>query len=170
MNEIIISKKHLFIWLLVILLLVAVGFGIYSFRRFLPGQEAAPQPVAAASLTTPDDGSASPSSCCGGCAGFLQRGLPEGKTGLARPAVRGQHEHRLRHGSERFRPGIVAPVGSSQNKHDGPGVGAREGARPGQPTGRRSPAGLEAEHPAFCALAGSRAAPDQFPGAGVGDA
>jgi hypothetical protein len=54
MNEITISKKHLFTWLLVILLLVAVGFGIYTFQRFLPGREAALQSVAAASLTTPD--------------------------------------------------------------------------------------------------------------------
>ena len=54
MNEITISKKHFFTWLLVIILLAAVGFGIYAFRRFLPGREAASQPVAAASLTTPD--------------------------------------------------------------------------------------------------------------------
>ena len=55
MNEIIISKKKLFTWLLVIILLAVLGFGFYAFRRFLPGYEASPQPVTAASPTTPDD-------------------------------------------------------------------------------------------------------------------
>ncbi len=54
MNEITISKKHLFLWLLVIIILSAAGFGIYSFRRFLPGQAAIQQIVPTASPTTPD--------------------------------------------------------------------------------------------------------------------
>ncbi len=54
MNEITISKKKVFTWLLVIVLLVAVGFGFFVFRRFLLGREEAPQPVAAASQPTPD--------------------------------------------------------------------------------------------------------------------
>jgi len=54
MNEITISQKKLFTWLFVIILLVAVGFGFYAFRRFLPGHEAILHPVAAASQPTPD--------------------------------------------------------------------------------------------------------------------
>ena len=54
MNEITISKKHLFLWLLVIILLAAVGIGIYAFRRFLPGQETVQQAVPTISSTTPD--------------------------------------------------------------------------------------------------------------------
>ena len=138
MNEITISKKHLFIWLLVIILLVAVGFGIYSFRRFLPGREAAPQSVAAASLTTPDDDQLAQAAAVAGAQAFYTVDYQNGKAGLARPAVRGQHEHWLHHGSERLCTGLVASIGSNQNKHYGPGVGARESARPGQPAGQRS--------------------------------
>ena len=79
MNEIIISKKHLFIWLLVILLLVAVGFGIYSFRRFLPGKEAAPQSVAAALLTTPDDDHLAQAAAVAGAQAFYSVDYQKGK-------------------------------------------------------------------------------------------
>ncbi len=54
MNEITISKKHLFLWVLVIIMLAAVGFGLYSFRRFLPGQATIQQVVPTASPTTQD--------------------------------------------------------------------------------------------------------------------
>ena len=53
MNEIIISKKQLFIWLLAIILLVVVGFGIYAFWRFLPGRETVQQAVTTDSSATP---------------------------------------------------------------------------------------------------------------------
>ena len=82
MNEIIISKKHLFIWLLVILLLVAVGFGIYSFRRFLPGKEAAPQSVAAALLTTPDDDHLAQAAAMAGGQGVFSGGYQKGEKTL----------------------------------------------------------------------------------------
>ncbi len=54
MNEITVSKKHLFLWLLVIILLAAAGFGIYAFRRFLPGHEVVQQAVPTASSNTTD--------------------------------------------------------------------------------------------------------------------
>ena len=53
MNEITISKKHLFTWILVVFILAAVGFGLYTFRRFLPGQDAVQQAVPTASSNTP---------------------------------------------------------------------------------------------------------------------
>ncbi len=53
MNEITISKKKFFTWLLVIILLAVLGFGFYAFRRFLPDREASAQSVAAASITAP---------------------------------------------------------------------------------------------------------------------
>lgn len=79
MKEITISKKHLFIWLFVILLLVAVGFGIYSFRRFLPGQDAAPQSVAAASLTTPDEDQLARAAAVAGAQAFYTVDYQNGK-------------------------------------------------------------------------------------------
>jgi hypothetical protein len=54
MNEITISKKKFFTWLLVFFLLVVAGFGFYAFQRFLPGHEVILQPVAAASQLTSD--------------------------------------------------------------------------------------------------------------------
>ncbi|PWB50538.1 MAG: hypothetical protein C3F13_16430 [Anaerolineales bacterium] len=54
MNEITISKKKLFTFFLAIILLAAVAFGIYTLWRLLPSRQAAQQPVAAASLSTPD--------------------------------------------------------------------------------------------------------------------
>lgn len=53
MNEIIISKKQLFVWLLAIILLVVVGFGIYAFWRFLPGRETVQHAVTTDSSATP---------------------------------------------------------------------------------------------------------------------
>ncbi len=79
MKEITISKKHLFIWLLVILLLVTVGFGIYSFRRFLPGREEVPQPVAAASLITPDGDMAAQEAAVVGAQAFYSVDYQRGK-------------------------------------------------------------------------------------------
>ncbi len=54
MNEITISKKKLFTWLLVIILVAALGLGFYALRQFLPSREVPQQPVPAASLATPD--------------------------------------------------------------------------------------------------------------------
>ena len=79
MNEITISKKHFFTWLLVIILLAAVGFGIYAFQRFLPGQEAAPQSVAAASLTTPDGDQAAQAAAVAGAQAFYNVDYQKGK-------------------------------------------------------------------------------------------
>ena len=159
MNEITISKKKLFTWLLVIILLAAVGFGIYAFRRFLPGREAAPQSVAAASLTTPDGDKLAQAAAVAGAQAFYSVDYQNGKAGLARPVVCGQHEYRLHHGSERLRTGLVASVGSSQNKHHGPGVGAGESARPDQPAGQRSPAGLETGMSSFLRLGRRKSSP-----------
>ena len=44
MNEVVISKKSLLIWLLVIALLVAAGLGFFAFQRFLTNHEVAQQP------------------------------------------------------------------------------------------------------------------------------
>lgn len=79
MNEITISKKRLFIWLLVILLLVAVGFGIYIFRRFLPGHEAEPKSVAAASLTTPNSDQLAQAAAVTGAQAFYTVDYQKGK-------------------------------------------------------------------------------------------
>ncbi len=79
MNEITISKKKLFTWLLVIVLLVAVGFGFFVFRRFLPGREAIPQPVAAASLTTPDADQLAQTAAVAGAQAFYNVDYQEGK-------------------------------------------------------------------------------------------
>ena len=79
MNEITISKKHLFTWILVILLLVAVGFGIYTFRRFLPGREVALQSVAAASLTTPDGDQLARAAAVAGAQAFYTVDYQNGK-------------------------------------------------------------------------------------------
>jgi hypothetical protein len=79
MNEIIISKKHLFVWLLVIILLVVVGFGIYVFRRFLPGQEVLPQSGVAASLTAPDDDQLARAAAVAGAQAFYTVDFRNGK-------------------------------------------------------------------------------------------
>ena len=79
MNEITISKKHLFIWLLVVILLASIGFGIYAFRRFPPGQEAAAQSVAAASLTTPDDDQLAREAAVAGAQAFYTVDYQNGK-------------------------------------------------------------------------------------------
>jgi hypothetical protein len=54
MNEITISKKKLVTWILIIVFLVALGFGFYALRRFLSGWEAAAQSIAGDSQPTPD--------------------------------------------------------------------------------------------------------------------
>jgi len=79
MNEITISKKKLFTWLLVIILLAAVGFGIYTFRRFLPGREAALQSVAAAPLTTPDGDQLAQAAAVSGAQAFYSVDYQNGK-------------------------------------------------------------------------------------------
>ena len=79
MNEITISKKQLLIWFLAIILLVAVGFGIYAFRRFLPGQEATPQPIAAASLTTSDRDQLAQEAAVAGAQAFYSMDYQKGK-------------------------------------------------------------------------------------------
>ncbi len=53
MNEITISKKRFFTWLVLIALLVVVGQGFSFFRRFLPGQGTAQQPTPTPSSITP---------------------------------------------------------------------------------------------------------------------
>jgi hypothetical protein len=79
MNEITISKKKLFTWLLVIILLAAVGFGIYAFRRFLPGRGAATHSVDAASLVTPDGDKAAQVAAVEGAQAFYSVDYQKGK-------------------------------------------------------------------------------------------
>jgi hypothetical protein len=79
MNEITISKKKLFTWLLVIILLVAVGSGLYAFRRFLPSHEAILQPVAATSLTTPDGDQLAQAAAVSGAQAFYSVDYQNGK-------------------------------------------------------------------------------------------
>jgi hypothetical protein len=79
MNEITISKKKFFTWLLVIILLVALGFGFYAFQRFLPGREAVAQPVAAASLATPDGDQLAQAAAVAGAQAFYTVDYQNGK-------------------------------------------------------------------------------------------
>jgi hypothetical protein len=55
MNEVLISKKSLLIWLLVIALLVAAGLGYFAFQRFQTNHEVAQQPFSPVLTNTPDD-------------------------------------------------------------------------------------------------------------------
>ncbi len=79
MNEITVSKKHLFLWLLVIILLAAVGFGFYALRRFLPGQEAAQQAVPTASSNTPDADQPAQAAALEGAQAFYSVDYQKGK-------------------------------------------------------------------------------------------
>ncbi len=79
MNELTISKKTLFALLLVIVLLVAIGLAFYAFRRFLPGREVAPQPVAAASVTTPDVDQLAQAAAVAGAQAFYNVDYQKGK-------------------------------------------------------------------------------------------
>ena len=79
MNEITISKKHLFLWLLFIILLAAAGFGIYAFRRFLPGQEAVQQAVPTISSITPDADQPAQAAAVSGAVAFYTVDYQKGK-------------------------------------------------------------------------------------------
>ncbi len=79
MNEITISKRKLFTWLLLIGLFVTFGFGFYAFRRFLPVREATPKPVAAASLTTPDVAQLAQAASVAGAQAFYNVDYQKGK-------------------------------------------------------------------------------------------
>ena len=79
MNEITVSKKHLFLWLLVIILLAVAGFGIYAFRRFLPGQEAVQQAVPTASSNTTDADQPAQAAAVSGAQAFYTVDYQKGK-------------------------------------------------------------------------------------------
>ncbi len=79
MNEITISKKKLFTWLLLIVLLGSVGLGFFVFRRFLLGREAVPQPVAAASQPTPDADELAQAAAVAGAQAFYTVDFQKGK-------------------------------------------------------------------------------------------
>ena len=79
MNEITVSKKHLFLWLLVIILLAAAGFGIYVFRRFLPGQEAVQLAVPTASSNTTDADQPAQAAAVSGAQAFYTVDYQKGK-------------------------------------------------------------------------------------------
>ena len=79
MNEIIISKKQLFIWLLAIILLVVVGFGIYAFWRFLPGRETVQQAVTTDSSATPVNDIAAQVAAVEGAQAFYSVDYQKGK-------------------------------------------------------------------------------------------
>ncbi len=79
MNEITISKKHLFLWVLVIIILTAVAFGLYSFRRFLPGQAAIQQIVPTASPTTQDGDHLAQAAAMAGAQAFYTVDYRKGK-------------------------------------------------------------------------------------------
>jgi hypothetical protein len=70
MNEITISKKKLANWLLIIILLAALGFGFYAFRRFLSDRNAAAKPIAAVSQPTPDADQLAQASAVAGAQAF----------------------------------------------------------------------------------------------------
>ncbi len=79
MNEITISKKKMFTWLLLIVLLVALGFGFYALRRFLPGHESSPQPVVAALQPTPDVDQLAQAAAVAGAQAFYSMDYQKGK-------------------------------------------------------------------------------------------
>ena len=79
MKEITISKKHLFLWLLVIILVAAIGFGVYTFRRFLPGQETVQQAVPTASSTTPNADQPAQAAAVSGAQAFYTMDYQKGK-------------------------------------------------------------------------------------------
>ena len=79
MNEITISKKKLFTWLLFIILVAGVGFGIYAFRRFIPDRKAKAQPIAAASLTTADGDQLAKKAAVAGAQAFYSVDYQNGK-------------------------------------------------------------------------------------------
>ena len=79
MKEITISKKHLFLWLLVIILVAAIGFGVYTFRRFLPEQETVQQAVPTASSNTTDADQPAQAAAVSGAQAFYTLDYQKGK-------------------------------------------------------------------------------------------
>jgi hypothetical protein len=78
-NEIIISKKQLFIWLPAIILLVGVGFGIYAFRRLLPGQKVAQQFIPTALFPTSEGDQLARAAAVAGAQAFYSVDYQNGK-------------------------------------------------------------------------------------------
>lgn len=79
MSEITISKKHLVIWFLVIVLLAAAGLGFYFFRRFLPSQELVRQTVPTFASTVADADQPAQSAAVAGAQAFYSVDYQKGK-------------------------------------------------------------------------------------------
>ena len=170
MNEITISKKHLFIWLLVVILLASIGFGIYAFRRFMPGQEAAPQPVTAASLTTPDDDQLAQAAAVAGAQAFYTVDYQKGKQAWLDQLCAVSTSTGCAIDQNVFVPALWPQLEAAKTSTTVQLSAQEKVIDQINPLGDVPRRLWRLENPAFCALAGSRAAPDQFPGVGVGDA